>query len=118
MGPKQINDFTMLGTMVPAVEAQRLGIINRVVPLEKLDDAALQMANILLLKNPWALTRIKWLNYRQPSMNINDAVQLGTDQGALWMQLPDTQEGLSAFLEKRKPNYEQFRGKVKDVLIK
>ncbi len=116
MGPKQINEFTLLGTMVPAAEAMRLGMVNRVVPLEKLDDAAMQMANILLLKNPWGLARIKWLNYRQASHSVNDALELGNDQAALWMILPDVIEGMTAYFEKRKPNYEQFRGKIKHVL--
>lgn len=116
MGPKQINDFTMLGTLIPAAEAKRLGIVNRVVPREKLDEAAMQMADILLVKNPWALARIKWLNYRQPSLSIDAALELGTDHGALWMQLPDVKEGVSAFLEKRNANYEQFKGKTKHIL--
>jgi enoyl-CoA hydratase/carnithine racemase len=115
MGPKQVNDFTMLGTMVNAAEAKRLGIINRVVTRDKLDLAAMQMADVLLVKNPWALSRIKWLNYRQPKLTVDDALQLGTDHGALWMQLPDVREGVSAFLEKRKANYEQFKGKIKHI---
>jgi enoyl-CoA hydratase/carnithine racemase len=115
MGPKQINDFAMLGTMVPAAEAKRLGIVNRVVPREKLDEAAMQMAGMLLLKNSWALARIKWLNYRQPSLSIGEALELGTDNGALWLQLADVKEGISAFLEKRKANYEPFKGKTQHV---
>lgn len=106
----------MLATMLSAEEAKRLGIVNRVVPREKLDDAAMQMANILLLKNPWALARIKWLNYRQASHNVSDALDLGNDQVAIWAQLPDVIEGLSAFLQRRKPDYEQFKGKIKHVL--
>jgi len=116
MGPKQINDFTMLGTMVPAVEAKRLGMLNRVVPREQLDDAVMQMANILLLKNPWALSRIKWLNYRLASHSVDDALDLANDHAALWMVLPDVIEGLSAFLERRKPNYEPFKGKTQHVI--
>jgi enoyl-CoA hydratase/carnithine racemase len=116
MGPKLINDLTMLATMLSAEEAKRLGIVNRVVPREKLDDAAMQMANILLLKNPWALARIKWLNYRQASHSVSDALDLGNDQVAIWAQLPDVIEGLSAFLQRRKPNYEQFKEKTKHVL--
>jgi enoyl-CoA hydratase/carnithine racemase len=115
MGPKQINDFAMLGTMIPAAEAKRLGIVNRVVPREKLDEAAMQMANILLLKNPWALARIKWLNHRMELLSINDGAELSHDQGAIWLQLPDVKEGISAFLEKRKANYEQFKGKIQHV---
>lgn len=115
MGPKQINDFAMLGTMVPAAEAKRLGIVNRVVPREKLDEAAMQMADILLLKNPWALARIKWINYRQPSLSIDDALEVGNDQAALWLQLADVKEGVSAFLEKRRANYEPFKGKTQYV---
>jgi len=115
MGPKQVNDFTMLGTMVPAAEAKRLGIVNRVVPREKLDEATLQMADILLLKNPWALSRIKWLNYRQPALSIDEALDVGTDQAPIWLQLADVKEGVGAFLEKRKANYEQFKGTTKHV---
>ncbi len=115
MGPKQINDFTMLGTMVPAAEAKRLGMVNRVVPREKLDKSAMLMAQQLLNKNPWALARIKWLNYRQPNMSINDAVDMSQEVITVWMQLPDAIEGLTAFFEKRKANYEQFKGKTKFV---
>ncbi len=116
MGPKQINEFTLLGTMVPAAEAMRLGMVNRVVPLEKLDDAAMQMANILLLKNPWALARMKWLNHRLANLSTDDALELGNDHAALWMVLPDVIEGMTAYFEKRKPNYEQFKGETKHVL--
>lgn len=112
MGPKQINDFTMLGTMVPAAEAKRLGIINRVVPREKLDEAALLMAGQLLDKNPWALARIKWANYSLPSLPVELGVKEGNEMAALWLQLPDVKEGVRAFLEKRKANYEPFKGKT------
>lgn len=105
----------MLGNMVSAEEAKRLGIINRVVPREQLDEATMQMANTLLLKNPWALARIKWLNYRLASLSVNDAIEVGNDQGAIWLQLPDVIEGVSAFLERRKANYEQFKGKTQHV---
>ena len=101
--------------MVPADEAKRLGIVNRVVPRDKLDEATMKMADQLMAKNPWALARIKWLNYRQPNMTVNDALNLGADQFGLWMQLDDVKEGISAFLEKRKANYEQFKGKTKYV---
>jgi enoyl-CoA hydratase/carnithine racemase len=115
MGAKQVNEFAMLGTMVPAAEAKRLGLVNRVVPREKLDDAAMQMANELLLKNPWALARIKWLVYRQSSLSMEQAVEVAHDQQSLWLQLPDVKEGVTAFMGKRKPDHEQFKGKTKYV---
>ena len=115
MGPKQVNEFSMVGTMVPADEAKRLGIINRLVPREKLDEGTMQLADVLLLKSPWALARIKWLNYRQPNLSINDALDQGTDQAPIWLQLPDVKEGVSAFLNKRKADFEQFKGKIKFV---
>ncbi len=115
MGPKQINDFTMLGTMVPAAEAKRLGIVNRVVPREKLDEAAMLMAGQLLDKNPWALARIKWANYVLPDLPVNSGIKEGIEMAGLWLQLPDVKEGVKAFLEKRKANYEPFKGKTKYV---
>lgn len=115
MGPKQVNDFSMLGTMISAEEARKLGIVNRVCPRENLEDAAMQMAAVLLVKNPWALSRIKWLNLRQSNLGVNDALDLGTDQAAIWLQLPDVKEGVSSFLEKRKADYSQFKGKTKHV---
>ncbi len=105
----------MLGTMVPASEAKRLGIVNRVVPTEKLDEGAMLMAEQLLSKNPWALARIKWTNYGQTVLPINSGLKEGIDLAALWLQLPDVKEGVGAFLEKRKANYAPFKGKTKFV---
>ena len=115
MGPKVINEIAMLGTMFPAEEAKRLGIINQVVPDDTLDEAAMKMADKLLAKNTFGLTRIKWLNYVQPNMSIESAVELGIEVGAWWFSTDDTKEGLRAFGEKRKADYEQFRGKIKPV---
>ena len=113
MGPKLVNEFSMLGTMVPAAEAKRLGIVNRVVPLDKLDETAMQMATQLMAKNPWGLSRIKFLNYAQAPLSIDAAMELGNTQLSLWLQLADVKEGINAFLNKRKANYEPFKGKTK-----
>lgn len=113
MGPKIVNDITLLGTMLPAKEALRLGIVNQVVPLDQLGAAVMKMTNSLLVKSPYGLARMKWLNYQQAELTVNAALDEGTDKVTMWLQYPDVQEGLHAFLEKRKADYSQFKGKIK-----
>lgn len=106
-GTKWINEFMFLGTMINAEQALRLGMINRVVPRDKLDEAAMQMADKLLSKNVKALARGKKLAYSQAEMTLDAAIESGCTPVPGYAQCEDVREGIRAFLEKRAPNYKQ-----------
>jgi len=103
IGIKKAKEIMMLGNMISADEALNMLIVNKVVPAEKLMDEAVALAKEIAGKSPIALKFAK--------KAINAAMETALSQGinyerTLYMWLfstEDAQEGISAFLEKRKP---------------
>ena len=95
--------ITMLGEPFDTDTAFRIGLINKVVPLDDLMTEAMRVANALAAKSPVALTALK--------KSINYGVNVDLNSGLLYEQktfaslfaTEDQKEGMKAFLEKRKP---------------
>ncbi|MFH1625816.1 MAG: enoyl-CoA hydratase-related protein [Pseudomonadota bacterium] len=99
------KELIMIGDPIPAEEAFRIGLVNKVVPHDKLMDEAVNMAN-RILKNP-ALA----MQLAKSAVNrdiTNQDIAYATDSFPLLFGTEDAKEGISAFLEKRKPT---FKGK-------
>lgn len=102
---KQAMEMLLTGEFISADEARLRGLVNRVVPLEALDDELEKLLQALLLKPREAIAMGKALFYRQRETGIEAAYQLAGQTMACNMVHPVAQEGVQAFIDKRKPQW-------------
>jgi enoyl-CoA hydratase/carnithine racemase len=105
IGVAKAKELIFAGTMLPAREALAIGLVNRVVPGEKLLDDARDYAQMLLKRAPQSLGLAKKiLNLVANADQTTSIVMEGLAQSIL-LRTEDHQEGLQAFREKRKPRF-------------
>lgn len=109
IGEKKAREVWYLCRRYSAVEAERMGWVNKVVPAEDLDIEVDLWCREILEKSPTALAIAK-RSFNQDSDSIRGIGNLGFEALALFYQTEESKEGVQAFLEKRKPD---FRGKLK-----
>ena len=102
---KQAMEMLLTGEFITADEARQRGLVNRVVPLEALDDELEKLLQSLLLKPKEAIAMGKALFYKQRETGIEAAYQLASQSMACNMSHPVAQEGVQAFIDKRKPQW-------------
>ncbi|MDP3310975.1 MAG: enoyl-CoA hydratase [Polaromonas sp.] len=102
---KQAMEMLLTGGFITADEARLRSLVNQVVPLEELDAAVEQMVAAILAKPREAIAMGKALFYRQRETGIAAAYQLAGQTMACNMVHPVAQEGVQAFIEKRKPQW-------------
>lgn len=105
LGPKRALEWMMTGRRYPAAEAERLGLVNRVVPRDQLDEAVAELAAELIRGAPLALAlgRRSYLDAR--SMEPRSAMAYLHGMLDLQVQTEDAAEGIAAFLERREPTW-------------
>jgi enoyl-CoA hydratase/carnithine racemase len=108
IGPKKALELIMTGDMIDAKEAERLGIVNKVVPKEKLEEATNELAQKLAGKSPLFLRFAKSAVYRGLELPLKDGLAWETMIFATCFTTEDQKEASKAFVEKRKP---AFKGK-------
>lgn len=102
---KQAMEMLLTGGFVSAEEARVRGLVNRVVAPEALDAEIEQMLQAILAKPREAIAMGKALFYRQREAGIEAAYQLAGQTMACNMVHPVAQEGVQAFIDKRKPQW-------------
>src|SRR5437762_2782641 len=107
VGSAKACELVFTGTMISAEDAQRIGLINRVVPHEQLMDSVMELAGTIAKNPPGVLRLAKESIYRSLSSDLETAFARETQVQIECFQSEDFLEGLTAFKEKRKP---QFRG--------
>jgi enoyl-CoA hydratase len=105
---KKTNEMLLLGRRLSASEALEADIVNRVVPDEKLDEAADEWSGMLAAKSPVIMRLGKDAMFRQMDMAFADALDYLRAQLSLATSTEDIVEGVTAFFEKREP---QWRGR-------
>jgi enoyl-CoA hydratase/carnithine racemase len=105
MGSKQAMEMLVTGDFISADEAARRGLVNRAVAPEQLDAEVDSLVQSILAKPREALAIGKELFYRQREMGIEAAYQLAAQTMAANMMAPCALEGVTAFTEKRKPDW-------------
>ena len=105
VGRKKTTELLLLGEQVSAEEAERIGLVNRVVPAEEFDAAVGDWAHRLAAKSPLLMRLGKDAIYRQQDMAYEDALDFLRAQLALSFATDDIQEGVRAFFEKREPRW-------------
>ena len=105
MGAKQAMEMLLTGGFISADEARQRGLVNRAVPLESLDAEVESLVKAIVAKPREAVAMGKALFYKQRETNIEAAYQLAGQTMACNMAHPVAQEGVQAFIEKRKPSW-------------
>jgi enoyl-CoA hydratase len=105
VGRKKANELLLLGEQISAAEAERIGIVNRVVPAAEFDAVVQDWAARLAAKSPLLMRLGKDAMYRQQDMAFADALEYLQAQLSLAFSTEDIQEGVRAFFEKRSPEW-------------
>ncbi|HEX7554318.1 MAG TPA: enoyl-CoA hydratase [Geothrix sp.] len=105
MGRKQAMEMLLTGDFIDAAEAQRRGLVNRVVPLEQLDAEVKKLTDSICGKSAAAVSMGKQMFYRQLELGLDAAYQLATETMACNMMCADAGEGIDAFMQKRQPEW-------------
>lgn len=105
VGEKVARDLLLTGRIFGAAEARDLCLVNRVVPAEQLLPAARELAAELMANGPHSLLATKRLLVRVDEDELNRRLELGIGESIAIRDTPQLREGLSAFLEKRKPDW-------------
>ncbi len=103
VGKKKSLEMLLSGDMIDAAEAEKLGLVNKVVPLDRLEEETLAFARKLAGKSPLALRMGKEFYYKMLDMPFAQRFAYNSEVFSRLCTSADAQEGVSAFLEKRKP---------------
>ncbi len=102
---KKVNEMLLLGEQMSAQEAERIGIVNRVLPAEELDGAVRDWAEKLAAKSPVMMKLGKDAMFDQQDMAFAEALDYLRSQLTIAFSTEDVVEGVSAFFEKRTPEW-------------
>jgi enoyl-CoA hydratase len=105
VGRKKLTELLLLGERIDADEALRLGIVNRVVAAGEFDATVAEWAAKLAAKSPLLLKLGKDALFAQQDMALGDALAYAQAQLVLGQTSQDAHEGISAFLERREPQW-------------
>ena len=107
VGQKKAREIWFLCRQYDAREAERMGLVNKVVPFAQLEDTCVEWAETMMERSPLALRMIKaGLN---AELDGQAGIQeLAGDATMLYYTMDEAQEGGKAFLEKRKPDFDKY----------
>jgi methylglutaconyl-CoA hydratase len=105
IGEKVARDLLLTGRLFSADEALRIGLINEIVPSEKLLDRARELAAQLMENSPTSLAFTKRLLGDHARKELDSQIEAAVRENAGIRATADFREGVSSFLEKRKPKW-------------
>ena len=103
VGITRAKELAMSGRLVKAQEALSYGMVLKVVPEDKLEEETMAFARELASKPPIAMGYIKQIANKLNCMDMATYCALESDLMAIALQTKDHKEGMTAFIEKRKP---------------
>ncbi len=106
IGPARTLEICLSGAQIPAQEALRMGLVNKVVPEGMVVREARNVAQMLATKSRTAVAAILLAVREGEGQGLTEGLAIETAQFAGLVETPDAREGISAFLEKRKPNFQ------------
>lgn len=106
VGEGRAMEMILTGEMIDAQTALKFGLVNHVHPAEELEAKTMELANKIAEKAPVALQLSKEAVKFASRSNLDEGLRREVDLFAICFSTEDKQEGVSAFLEKRKPNFQ------------
>lgn len=107
VGQKKAREIWFLCQQYSAKEAEEMGMVNKVVALEDLEDTTVEWCKIMLQRSPMALRMIKrGLNAELDGQR--GLMEFAGDATMMYYLMEEAQEGKNAFLEKRDPEFQKF----------
>jgi methylglutaconyl-CoA hydratase len=103
VGEKQARDLLLTGRIIGAEEAARMGLVNEIVPPEKLMTRARELAALLMENSPASLRATKQLLSDHARAELDLEIEAAVRENAAIRTTADFREGVVSFLEKRKP---------------
>ena len=103
VGEKQARDLLLTGRIIGAEEAARMGLVNEIVPPEKLMTRARELAGLLMENSPASLRATKQLLSDHARTELDLQIEAAVRENAAIRTTADFREGVVSFLEKRKP---------------
>ncbi len=107
VGLGKAKELVLTGDIIPAAEALRIGLVNQVVPPDQVLTAAREMARKILTRGPLAVRLAKQALNLSARAPLDVGLQFEVMAQSVLFESADKKEGMTAFLEKRKP---QFKG--------
>jgi naphthoate synthase len=107
VGPKKAKEIWFLCRQYSAEEALQMGMVNTVVPLERLEAETVQWCNEMLALSPFALRLLK-ASFNAAEDGLSGIQQLAHDTNLLFYGSEEAQEGRDAYKQKRKPDFSRF----------
>ena len=107
VGQKKAREIWFLCRQYSAHEAEAMGLVNKVVPLERLEDETVEWCKTIQRRSPMAIRMIKRaLNAELDGQH--GLMELAGDATLMFYLMDEAQEGKNAFLEKREPDFSKF----------
>ena len=107
IGPSYAMELIFSGEQIPASRAKEMGLVNRVVPDEEVLEEAKKLANKIAKRGPVAVRMVKDVIIKGLQMgDVKEGTAYEAQQWAKLFNTYDQKEGMHAFIEKRKPTYE------------
>lgn len=106
VGKGAAKELCMTGVMITAEDAKALGLVNKVLPPDKLWEETMKTANLIAAKGKVSLKAAKRCIDRGYDLDLRSGCEIESDAFGLCMASPDGKEGMTAFLEKRKPAFQ------------
>jgi naphthoate synthase len=107
VGPKKAKEIWFLCRQYDAQQALEMGLINAVVPLDRLEEETVQWCREMLALSPFALRLLK-ASFNADEDGVTGIQQLAHDANLLFYMSEEAQEGRGAYLEKRRPDFSKF----------
>jgi naphthoate synthase len=107
VGPKKAKEIWFLCRQYDAQEALQMGLVNTVVPLERLEEETVQWGREMLALSPFSLRLLK-ASFNAAEDGLSGIQQLAHDANLLFYGSEEAQEGRDAYKEKRKPDFSRF----------
>ena len=105
VGEKMARDLLLTGRLFDAAEAQRIGLVSEIVPAENLMTRARELAAQLMDNSPASLRYTKRLLSDAARAELNAQIEAAVRENAAIRETADFHEGVTSFLEKRKPKW-------------
>ncbi len=106
MGRKQAMHMLLTGDFISAQTAMQYGLVNEVVPADELEQATNELARKIIAKSAHAISLGKGMFYKQLPMDLSDAYAYAAERMTCNMDSHDAREGIDAFIQKRKPEWQ------------